>query len=197
QVLDESLILFVAGHETSANALTWTLYLLTQHPHYLEAIRNEHRGGDLSFTGLMQRTMTRQVIEESMRLYPPAWIIDRLPNEDDGVLGFSYPKDTFLIQFIYGVHHDPELWPDPSRFDPERFSETAKRTHVPYSYLPFGGGPRLCIGNQFAMLEMILVLGYIARHFDLRSITMRPEIQPMVTLRPRGALWMKVTPKYA
>ncbi|MDX1406587.1 MAG: cytochrome P450, partial [Saprospiraceae bacterium] len=104
-------------------------------------------------------------------------------------------KDTFLIQFIYGTHHDPDLWPDPARFDPGRFSELAKKEHVPYSYLPFGGGPRLCIGNQFAMLEMILVLGYIARNFELSCLTQQPEIQPMVTLRPKGRMLMQVRPR--
>ena len=192
QVLDESLIIFVAGHETTANALTWILYLLTQHPGWTEAIRDEHDTEPTGLMDVMRRSATRQVIEEAMRLYPPAWIIDRLPNTADEILGFRYPKDTFLIQYIYGVHRDPDLWPDPERFDPERFGEEGKKQHVPYSYLPFGGGPRLCIGNQFAVMEMILALGQIVKRYDLTLVGEHPEMRPMVTLRPKGKVMMRV-----
>lgn len=192
QVLEESLILFIAGHETSANALTWTLYLLATHPEYLEEIRQEAQEPPQSMDEAFRLPMTRMVIEESMRLYPPAWIIDRLSNSDDAVCGYSYPENTFVIQYIYGVHRDPDLWPEPEKFDPRRFSKDNKKTHVPFSHLPFGGGPRLCIGNQFAMLEMIIVLNYIARHYDFTLITGKPQVQPLVTLRPKGGLLMNV-----
>jgi cytochrome P450 len=191
QILDESLILFVAGHETSANALTWCLYLLTQHPKWYAAVRDECAAHGSSFTNLMQLQITRQVINETMRMYPPAWIIDRLSNDEDEILGYRYPKDTFTIQYIYGVHHDEDLWPDPSRFDPTRFDPEKVKGHIPYSYLPFGGGPRLCIGNQFAMLEMLLIISYITRHFDLSFVGEHPAMQPLVTLRPKGEVLMK------
>lgn len=190
QILDESLILFVAGHETSANALTWCLYLLSQHPGWLEAVRDEVSGVPRTFQELMQLQLTKQVIQETMRIYPPAWIIDRVSVDKDEVLGYSYPGDTFTIQYIYGVHHDPDLWPDPERFDPERFSPENVREQIPYSYVPFGGGPRLCIGNQFAMLEMLLVVSYVVRHFQFKHIGAHPVVQPLVTLRPKGEVMM-------
>jgi cytochrome P450 len=186
QVLDESLILFVAGHETSANALSWALYLLSQHPEWHEAVRSENITPSSTLPELMQLDVTRQVINETMRLYPPAWVIDRLSNDDDEILGFRYPKDTYTIQYIYGVHRDPDLWPNPENFQPERFAPEKLKEHVPFSYLPFGGGPRLCIGNQFAMLEMLLVVSYVARHFRLQLVGPHPVVQPLITLRPRG-----------
>lgn len=193
QVLDESLILFIAGHETSANALTWTLYLLSRYPETLEALREEASALPSTMAEAMRMTETIKVIEESMRLYPPAWVIDRLSLGEDAICGFSYPANTFIILYIYGLHHDPDLWPQPERFDPERFSDRNKQEHMPYSYLPFGGGPRLCIGNQFAMLEMILALAYVVRHYDFRLAGPEPEMQPLVTLRPKDGLWMEIS----
>ncbi len=193
QVLDESLILFVAGHETSANALTWCFYLLSQHPQWFNAVRDENVTPATTFGELMQLNISRQVVNESMRLYPPAWIIDRLSNDEDEILGFSYPRDTFTIQYIYGVHHDADLWPDPERFDPERFTPDKVKDQIPYSYLPFGGGPRLCIGNQFAMLEMLLIVSYVVRNFQLQLVGDHPVIQPLVTLRPKGEVMMKLS----
>ncbi len=192
QVLDESLILFVAGHETSANALTWCIYLLSQHPDWLGVLREECNSIEPTFDGLMKLTRTRQVIEETMRLYPPAWVIDRLSGEADEILGYSYPADTFLILFIYGTHHDSDLWPHPGRFDPSRFEARNTQDHIPFSYLPFGGGPRLCIGNQFAMLEMLLVISHLVRHYTPVLHGAHPQILPLVTLRPKGRLEMQM-----
>ncbi|HLF65274.1 MAG TPA: cytochrome P450 [Saprospiraceae bacterium] len=192
QVLEESLILFIAGHETSANALTWCFYLLSQHPEWCDAVRNENVIPATTIAELMQLNITRQVISETMRIYPPAWIIDRLSNDEDEILGFSYPKDTFTIQYIYGVHHDEDLWPDPEHFDPGRFAADKVKDQIPFSYLPFGGGPRLCIGNQFAMLEMLLVISYVVRHYQLKLAGDHPVIQPLVTLRPKGSVLMKL-----
>jgi cytochrome P450 len=192
QVLDESLILFVAGHETSANALTWCFYLLSRHPEWFAAIRDESTTVASSFAEIMHREVAKQVIHETMRIYPPAWIIDRVSNADDEVLGYRYPKDTMTIQYIYGVHHDPDLWPDPSRFDPSRFSQDKTKDQIPYSYLPFGGGPRLCIGNQFAMLEMLLVLSHVSRQFRLEHFGETPVVQPLITLRPKSAVMMRI-----
>jgi cytochrome P450 len=192
QVLEESLILFIAGHETSANALSWCFYLLSQHPEWYAAVRDENKTPSTTFGELMRRDLTRQVINETMRIYPPAWIIDRLSNDDDEILGFSYPKDTLAILYTYGVHHDEDLWPDPLRFDPTRFTPENMKEHVPYSYLPFGGGPRLCIGNQFAMMEMLLVVSHVVRNFQLQLIGEHPAMQPLVTLRPKGEVLMKL-----
>jgi len=193
QVLDESLILFVAGHETSANALTWCLYLLTQHPEWYDAIKAETTSAPTTYAELMQLQVTKQVIQETMRLYPPAWIVDRVSVADDEIKGFRYPGETFTIQYIYGVHHDPDLWPDPECFDPDRFSPERVKDQIPFSYLPFGGGPRLCIGNQFAMLEMLLVVSHIVRNYRLQLVGDHPVLQPLVTLRPKGEVLMKLT----
>jgi cytochrome P450 len=186
QILDESLILFAAGHETSAVALTWTLYLLDRHPEHWDVIRKEARECTFdSMQSVMRMQYTRQVIEESMRIYPPAWMIDRLSNEDDEILGFRYPKDTFILLWLYGLHHDEDLWPDHMKFDPSRFDPDRKKAMPAYSYVPFGGGPRLCIGYQFAMLEMLQVLGYIALNYDVDVTEKQVDIKPLVTLHPK------------
>lgn len=192
QVLDESLILFIAGHETSANALTWCLYLLSQHPEWYEVLKNENNTPASTFNELMSLDLTRQVIQETMRIYPPAWIIDRLSNDEDEIFGYSFPKDTFTIQYIYGVHHDADLWPEPEKFDPGRFTAEKTKDQIPYSYIPFGGGPRLCIGNQFAMLEMLLVVSHVVRHYRLQHIGSPPVIHPLITLRPKGEVSVKL-----
>lgn len=184
QLLFELLIMFVAGHETSANALTWCLYLLSQHPEELEQIR--------SLTGAQQTTYIRQVIQEAMRLYPPAWITDRMALEEDEVSGIRIPKGSVVVSYIYGAHHHADWWPDPEKFDPNRFTEENSKLHVPFSYLPFGGGPRLCIGMQFALMEMELVLKYFLERFDFLSPKQKVEINPLITLNPRGSMPMEI-----
>jgi cytochrome P450 len=196
QMLDESLILFTAGHETSAVALSWTFYLLAKHPEYLEAIRTE--SPDIGFSRLdevMRMQMTTQVIEESMRIFPPAWVIDRLSNSDDAVGSFSYPKDTFIILWIYGLHHDPNLWPQPDKFDPGRFDASLRKSRKPFSYIPFGAGPRMCIGHQFAMMEMIQTMAHVASNYNYELIDRHVGIRPLVTLRPSSDILIKVQKK--
>jgi len=189
QILDESLILFTAGHETSAVALSWTFYLLAKHPQYLEMILKETpKDGFSSLEEVMHMQMTMQVIEESMRIYPPAWVIDRLSNSDDAIGNFSYPKDTFFILWIYGLHNDPDLWPQPDKFDPRRFDPAAKKDHKSFSYIPFGAGPRMCIGYQFAMMEMIQTVAHVASNFKYELIEHEVGIRPLVTLRPKSTI---------
>lgn len=193
QMLDESLILFTAGHETSAVALSWTFYLLAKHPHYLEMIRKETPNE--GFSGLedvMKMQMTTQIIEESMRMYPPAWVIDRLSNSDDAVGGISYPKDTFFILWIYGLHNDPDLWPQPDKFDPGRFDPALKKDRKPFSYIPFGAGPRMCIGHQFAMMEMIQTVAHVTSNYRYQLIDHDVGIKPLVTLRPKSTIPINV-----
>ena len=184
QLLDEVLILFVAGHETSANALAWALYLLGQHPEYQEGIKAEAGRPVNSLKDVMGKSFTRQVIEETMRLYPPAWMIDRVALNDDQSGDLSWPAETFFLLYVYGMHRSAHLWPDANDFRPERFSDEARASHVPYAYLPFGAGPRLCIGNQFAMTEMILVLSYIFSNYDYKLLTEQISLRPLITLRP-------------
>ncbi|MDW3191586.1 MAG: cytochrome P450 [Cytophagales bacterium] len=184
QLLFELLIMFVAGHETSANALSWCLHLLSKHPEELEKIR--------SLTGEQQTTYIRQVIQEAMRLYPPAWITDRKALEEDEVGGIRIPKGSIVVSYIYGTHHHPDWWSDPEKFDPARFTEEQSKQHLPFSYLPFGGGPRLCIGMQFALMEMELVLKHFLERFDFQSLKQKVEINPLITLNPRGSMPMEI-----
>ncbi|MEM1320731.1 MAG: cytochrome P450 [Bacteroidota bacterium] len=197
QLLEESLILFLAGHETSANALAWTFHLLSQHPAVVQRLREEMgtvlEGRRATFYDLPQLHYNRQVIQESMRLYPPAWIMDRVALEDDEVLGYKVPKGTMMVPFIYGIHHSPSIWPDPKRFDPDRFSKEQSKDRPAYAYLPFGGGPRLCIGNNFAMMEMQLVVARLIERYDFLPVEgQKVDLLPLVTLRPRGGILLEV-----
>ena len=197
QLLDESLILFVAGHETTANALAWTWYLLCQHPVAVAKVRAELaqlNGQNPNFADLPKLTYMRQVIEESMRLYPPAWITDRIAIQADEFEGITIPKGTLVVPYIYGVHHHAGLWPKPELFEPERFNKEANAEREPFAYMPFGGGPRLCIGNNFAMMEMQLVLATMLNRYDVQLIEdQQIELMPMVTLRPRYGIQIRLS----
>ena len=199
QLLDESKIIFVAGHETTANALAWTWYLLSRHPEVVVRIREELErvtgGNNPGFDDLHRLEYTASVIEESMRLYPPAWITDRQANEADEVGDLKIPKDAIVVPFIYGVHRSERLWEDPEAFNPDRFAKEEKSRMPAYSYMPFGGGPRLCIGNSFAMMEMQMILATILRRFDIELVPDQTiEAQPLVTLRPRYGIRMRFKP---
>ncbi|MCB0606205.1 MAG: cytochrome P450 [Lewinella sp.] len=199
QLLDESKIIFVAGHETTANALAWTWYLLSRHPEVVVRIREELErvtgGNNPGFADLHRLEYTASVIEESLRLYPPAWITDRQANEADEVGDLKIPKDAIVVPFIYGVHRSERLWEDPEAFNPDRFAKEEKSRMPAYSYMPFGGGPRLCIGNSFAMMEMQMILATILRRFDIELVPDQTiEAQPLVTLRPRYGIRMRFKP---
>ena len=190
QVLDEASILLVAGHETSANALSWMWYLLAQHPEVVTKLRTEMTQvlGDrpATFADMPALGYSLQVIQETMRLYPPAWILDRVAQEDDTYNGLPLPKGTLLSGYLYGIHHATKLWDEPEDFRPERFAPDQLRQQPPYAYIPFGGGPRLCIGNQFALTEMQLVLLETLRRFEVEWVEQPPvDLMPLITLRPR------------
>jgi cytochrome P450 len=194
-LLDEVKILFVAGHETSANALAWSWYLLSQHPEVVAKIRAEldevAPDRSLEFEDLGKLEYLTQVIEEVLRLYPPAWITDRQAAKDDEFNGIKIKKGTFLVTYIYGVHHSADYWEDPEAFRPERFAKGHKLEH-PYAYIPFGGGPRLCIGNHFAHMEMQLVIANLIRRYDFElDADHLVEKQPLITLRPRYGIKMR------
>lgn len=198
QLIEEAVILFVAGHETSANALAWTFHLLSQNPQAVQKLRAEldaiSPGRAPNFEELRQLPYLSQVLEESMRLYPPAWITDRKALEDDVYEGIKLSKDTIVSPFIYGVHHDPRWWPKPNTFDPDRFVPELKKNRPAFSYLPFGGGPRYCIGQSFAMLEMQLVLAEWVRRFDFVATGTEIKAEPLVTLRPASGIPMYIQP---
>lgn len=199
QLLDEVKILFVAGHETSANALSWIWYLLAQHPEVTQRLRMEIdevlQGGDPEFRHLPRLSYTTAVIEEGMRLYPPAWVTDRIALADDSFEGIPIAKGDYIVTYIYGAHHHAGHWEDAEVFRPERFLGEARKAQAPFAYLPFGGGPRLCIGNNFAMMEMQLALAMMLPKYDFELLPGQQIFPvPLVTLRPNGPILMQVSP---
>jgi len=191
RVIDEALILVVAGHETSANALSWLLYLLAGHPTEAALIRQEASAAlgptRPSFAELPQLGRALWAVQETMRLYPPAWMLDRVALADDEYQGLRIAKGTLFSVYLHGLHHDPKHWPEPLTFRPLRFAPDTFRQQAPYTYAPFGGGPRLCVGMQFALTEMQLVTLELVRRFDIAWPAAPPAVitQPMITLRPK------------
>jgi cytochrome P450 len=190
QVIDEILIVLIAGHETTANALSWTLYLLAHHPAELTRVRQETEA--LSVTDSVKNQTLTHLIQESMRLYPPAWISDRVALEDDVYENVLIPKGTIVLIFYYGMHRDAGLWEDPLAFRPSRFMQEIEKGKKKI-YYPFGAGPRLCIGNNFAMAEMTIFLQSFLKRFDVKPGTTDPVIRPLVTLRPDKVI-LEITP---
>ena len=186
QLIDEILILFVAGHETTANALTFTLKLLAQNKEALLNVENEvNKVSSQKVSPLQeisQLNYTKCCIEESLRLYPPAWITDRVNIEDDQIEGYFLKKGTILGASIYELHRNKKYWTDPEVFNPVRFSEENRKKIMPY-YMPFGAGPRLCIGNNFAMYEMILAVSAIIKKFNISTDNNTIKINPLITLK--------------
>ena len=206
QLRDEALILFVAGHETTANALTWMLWLLDKHPEVRQKICEEagevlEKGESVpDFEQVQQLTYTLQTIQEGMRLYPPAWAIDRVALKDAEAAGYKIQKDRVLILFLQGAHRHPDYWDEPTKFKPERFAKDyqsgLEHSGPKQAYFPFGGGPRLCIGNHFALMEMQLVLAHLLRRFEFKAVSEEePEVEPLITLRPKGGIKVRVTRK--
>jgi len=194
---DELITMVAAGHETTANALSFALYLLSKHPDWLRAVRKEADDvlGDRAprFEDVRRLTTTAMVVEETLRLYPPAWMFERQAQEDDVIAGYGIPRDTVVGISPFVLHRSPALWENPEGFDPLRFSPEAKEARHKYAYLPFGGGPRTCIGNVFAMTEATVVLAMIVRSFRLELLPGHVlELDPLITLRPKGALPMRI-----
>ncbi len=186
QILDEILILFIAGHETTGNALTWTLYLLASHKEELNKLLEATRNNSIQETVANGRLVA--VINESMRLYPPAWVSDRVALEDDSFNGYSFPKGTIIALYYYGLHRSNRYWKQPESFDPSRFliQEVDKERNK--IFFPFGSGPRLCIGNNFAMAEMAIFVHAFIHKFDLQATSAVPIAVPLITLRPKGVV---------
>lgn len=180
QVIDEILILLIAGHETTANALSWTMFLLSRHPAVQHRLRASTR--DLATDRVVRHDYLNAVINESMRLYPPAWISDRVALADDSFGSHLVPKGTIVALFYYGLHRDPQYWEEPAAFVPERFMKEG--TGRPAAFFPFGAGPRLCIGNNFAMAEMTIFLQALVQQFEILPTDHLPRMKPLVTLRP-------------
>ena len=193
QLRDEAMTIFLAGHETTANALSWTWLLLSRYPAALRELRAELdqvlQGRSPTVEDLPKLRFTKMLLEESMRLYPPAWIIARSASGPDEIGGYQIPAGSIVFVSPYVVHRHPRLWDDPEGFDPHRFSREPPRG----AYFPFGGGPRQCIGNGFAMMEAQLVLATIAQRARFELVPGHPVVlEPSVTLRPKFGLSMTV-----
>ncbi|MDW8469648.1 MAG: cytochrome P450 [Burkholderiales bacterium] len=203
QLRDELVTLFLAGHETTAIALTWTFHLLAQHPEVeaklhaeLDAVLGSRAAP--GFDDLERLPYARMVAEETMRLYPPAYVFSRRSLAEDKLGPYRMPAGAHIVISPYALHRRPDYWPEPEAFRPERFAPGEERARPRYAYLPFGGGPRICIGNAFAMMEHAIVLGAIARRWRLEAIPGREvATEPRITLRPRGGLPMRVRARRA
>jgi cytochrome P450 len=189
QLIDEILILFTAGHETTSNALTFTCELLARNPETQEKIFLEVRNAKNKTQDLMgfvrSCTYTQNVIEESMRLYPPAYFIDRVNIEEDTFNGLRLPKDSSILFSCFEIHRHEKHWENPGNFDPDRFVDA--KNHSSY-YFPFGAGPRKCIGNNFAMFEMIMAIAEVISRYKIVPKTSEIEIKPLITLKPKNAI---------
>jgi cytochrome P450 len=198
QVRDEAMTIFLAGHETTANALTWTWYLLSQNPDAAARVHEEVdrvlQGRLPSIADIGSLQYVERVVTESMRLYPPAWIVGRRAIDDYPVGNYIAPARSILIMSPYIIQRDPRYYADPERFNPDRWTPEFKAALPPFAYFPFGGGPRRCIGESFAWMELILLVAAIAQQWELHLVPGHPVVpQPMVTLRTKHGMRMTVT----
>jgi cytochrome P450 len=194
-VLSESMQLLVAGHETSSNALSWLLYLLSSRPECIDRVRQEFDSvlGErpLNYTDVPKFEFTTQVILEALRLYPPFWMVDRMALADDRAGDLHIPRGSTVVVFIYGVHHSQQYWENPESFDQERFTKAKEKLLTPFAPLPFGAGPRGCIGGNYAMLQMLMILSALLRKYDFCLVPGQTiEARPMVILRPEHGIRM-------
>lgn len=200
QVRNEALTLLLAGHETTANALTWAFYLLARHPEVQERLRDEalrvfgNRAPAAS--DLTSLVFTERVLREAMRLYPPIWAMERRAVRDDELGGHPIPAGSTVVVSPWVTHRHPDFWEEPERFDPGRFTEERSEGRPPLAYLPFGAGPRFCVGGHFAMTEALVVLALVARRWRLRMVPGRAVIPKAgITLRARHGVWVTVEPR--
>ncbi len=197
QIRDEALTLFLAGHETTANALTWSWYLLSQNPECEARLQAEVdralEGRTPGFDDFPNLRYTEMVFAEAMRLYPPAWGIGRMNTEAFEIGGIEVPAKSICLMSPYVMHRNPNYYPDPERFDPERWTPEARQARPKFAYFPFGGGARVCIGERFAWLEGVLILATLAQRWKLRLQPGHPvDILPLITLRTRHGMRMQV-----
>lgn len=200
QIRDEVITLMLAGHETSATALTWTFHLLAGHPAVEERLVAELAavlgGRAATAADLPRLPYLKQVVQESMRLYPPVWGIARRCTEDTEFGGYRIPAGAYVAITMYALHRHPQYWPDPERFDPERFAPNRAETRHSYCYLPFSAGPRACIGAGMSMLEIQLILALLLQRFRVRPVPGHPVVpQAVVTLKTRYGLPVTLAPR--
>jgi len=202
QLRDEVMTIFVAGHETTANAMAWLLYLVSQHPQVEEQLFAEidaqwERAG-LTHENLSAFVYTRQVIEESLRLYPTIWSIGRRCTEEDELGGCRIPVGMNVVIPIFYFHRSGRFWAEPERFDPARFSAERRPAPEAMTYFPFGAGPRTCIGNHFALQELMIMTVLFHRYYRFRAQPgFKVEPDPLITLRPKHGMRMTMQPRRA
>ena len=200
QLRDEVMTIFLAGHETTANALTWTFYLLSEHPtietklqQELDSIYGSSRT-TITIDDVPRLEYTQKILTESMRLYPPAWALGRQAIDDYKVGGYTIPKGSIILMSQYVMHRNPRYFPEPDRFYPDRWTEEFKKQLPRFSYFPFGGGIRGCVGEPFAWLEAILLLATICRLWRMKHVpSHKVELKALITLRPKYGMHMKIT----
>jgi cytochrome P450 len=174
------------------------LYLLSSRPDYVEKLRQEFDSvlgeAPMSYSDVPKFEFATQVMQEALRLYPPFWMVDRMALSDDRVGDLAIPQGSTVIVFIYGVHHSPRYWENPEHFDPERFTKANEKLHTPLAYLPFGAGPRGCIGGNYATLQILMILSVLLRKYHLALAPGQTiEARPMVILRPKDGIRMTFT----
>lgn len=197
QLRDEVLTIFIAGHETTANSLAFTLYLLSKNAEAKKKMQQEIDAvigtGEITFEKLHRLEYTTMVIKESMRLYPPAWMIPREAAKDDVIGGYQIRKGDKVLASPYAMQRSPRYWSNPDAFMPERFTAENMKDMPRYAYFPFGGGARMCVGNNFAMMEMQIVLAKICAQFDfVLPENFELELLPLITLRPKEGVPVKL-----
>ncbi|GIF72115.1 cytochrome P450 [Asanoa siamensis] len=196
---DELITLCLAGHETTASTLSWAFHLIDEHPEVWRRLHDEAVGalGDRlpTYADLHRLPYTSMVIEEAMRLYPPVWMLSRIPQAPDTIGGYAVPAGVDVLICPYTLHRNPEFWPDPERFSPERFRKDGAASRPRYAYIPFGAGPRFCVGNNLGLMEATFVIAMVARELRLaKPPGYRAVPEPMLSLRVRGGLPMTVHP---
>jgi cytochrome P450 len=200
EVRDEVMTIFLAGHETTANALAWVWYLLSKYPDTARRLQTELDnvldGCRPTFADLSELKYTRLVIDEALRLYPPAWMFAREAIDDDELDGYRVPAGAKVMISPFITHRHAAYWENPAGFDPERFTSERSADRPRYAYFPFGGGPRRCIGEGFALMEATLVIGMVAQAYRLDLVPGRVvEPETVATLRPRDGVWVTLHPR--
>ena len=186
QLRDEMMTIFIAGHESSANVLSWALHSIATHTEVQEKLKaeiNKINWAQFNYADLHQLTYCTQVLNETMRLYPPLWHIGRMNLEADEIGGFHIPAGSHIRMSPLVMQRSEKYWEHPNKFDPERFTEDKVKERNPFLHFPFGAGPRLCAGRNFAMMEMVVILAKIVQAHDLSYWGKQPEMSPKMTLR--------------